>query len=275
MAPEAIQRASWQVDIGDGPWREGVVIQDTSLDLVRWNRDASAAAARCRAGAAEHAEVDAFGDKLNAFVADRTRSILAAGAIPAVLGGDHSVPVGAVWAAAEAHPGLGLLHVDAHADLREAYEGLRWSHASAVRNMLSADVSTLVSVGLRDVGLGERRMMAGDPRIWWWEDRDMAQLGWSGVPWPETCRAILEPLPEQLWITFDVDGLEPSLCPGTGTPVPGGLDWRSAMGLLDEVRRSGRTVVGFDLVEVGSSDWDANVGARLLWALAACAVGSR
>jgi agmatinase len=85
----------------------------------------------------------------------------------------------------------------------------------------------------------------------------------------------LQHLPKTLWISFDVDGLDPSLCPGTGTPVPGGLSWHEAITLLELVASTGRRVVGFDLCEVGTSPWDANVGARLLYTLCGLAVMSQ
>jgi agmatinase len=242
-APEAVRVASWQVDVSAGPWREGVAMEPVLADISDWDREAGLAVQRCREGAAEHAAVDALGARLHAHVRDRTAAALAGGFIPGILGGDHSVPVGAVEAAAEAHPGLGLLHIDAHADLRVAYEGFTWSHASALGNMLRFDVGALVSVGLRDLAGAERAAAAADPRITWFEDQELARRQWRGEAWTDTCAAILAPLPEEIWITFDIDGLDPALCPGTGTPVPGGLDWRSTLGLLDAVRASGRRVV--------------------------------
>lgn len=274
-APQAILEASQQVDLDDGPWRDGVAMLPGWEPVLSWNEQARDAVRRARAGEPTHAAVDAFGLQVHEHVASQTRAILGAGAIPAVLGGDHSTPVGAVHAAAELHPGLGLLHIDAHADLRDAYEGFRFSHASAIRNMLDADLGAVASVGLRDVGQQERAAMRAEPRVVWWMDEDLARSGWGGEPWPATCRRIVASLPPVLWITWDVDGLDPALCPGTGTPVPGGLRWREAMELIAAVRASGRQLIGFDIVEVGTSPWDANVGARLLWALAGCAVNTR
>jgi len=274
-APEAVRMASWQVDLDGGPWRQGVAMEPVDPRIAAWNQEAGDAVGRCRAGEDAYEVVDRVGMRLNALVGRRVTAALDAGQIPAVLGGDHSVPVGAVVAAAQATPGLGVLHIDAHADLRPAYEGFAWSHASAIGNMLVEELGPVVSVGLRDVSSVERSVYAADDRLHWWSDQDLANLGWSGEPWPTTCARMLEPLPEEIWITWDIDGLDPTLCPGTGTPVPGGLSWQQALGLIDAVSASGRRVVGFDVVEVGGEPWDANVGARLLWALAGCAVASR
>jgi len=95
-----------------------------------------------------------------------------------------------------------------------------------------------------------------------------------GLSWAELVAKMLRPLPEKVWITFDIDGLEPSLCPNTGTPVPGGLSWREALFLLSELGRSGRRIVGFDLCEVGAGEWDAIVGSRVLYKLAGWAIHS-
>ncbi|MDP6368761.1 MAG: arginase family protein, partial [Planctomycetota bacterium] len=93
-----------------------------------------------------------------------------------------------------------------------------------------------------------------------------------GETWHALMEQALEPLPQRVWITFDVDGLQPTLCPNTGTPVPGGLSWSQANVLLYLLGKSGRKIVGFDLCEVGPKEWDANVGARLLYKLAGWAI---
>lgn len=273
-ALDAVMHASKQVELHAGPWREGVALLP-GADLVRaWNDEASRAVAKVRVGDSAPRVVDAFGELVRAHVDGQVSAVLKDGAIPAVLGGDHSVAVGAVHAAARRVPGVGLLHIDAHADLRDEYEGFHTSHACAVRRMLEAEVAVCVSVGLRDTGARERAFMEQDPRVHWWEDEALARRSWAGEAFPALCDRLIAPLPSSVWITWDIDGLDPSLCPGTGTPVPGGLTWREAMELIAAVRRSGRTVLGFDLVEVGPSAWDANVGARLLWALAGLAVAT-
>src|SRR5204863_330484 len=101
------------------------------------------------------------GGHVNAWVYDTTSKLLAAGKMPVTLGGDHSVPFGAIRALAEKYPGLGILHLDAHADLRHAYEGYTWSHASIFHNVMTRipGVAKLVQVGVRDLGAAEARMI--------------------------------------------------------------------------------------------------------------------
>lgn len=98
---------------------------------------------------------------------------------------------------------------------------------------------------------------------------DIRRQQFEGITWRKQCDAIIARLPEAVHISFDIDGLDPTLCPNTGTPVPGGLSFEEATYLLTRVAASGRRIIGFDLVEVspGKDEWDANVGARLLWHL--------
>ncbi|MEO0604864.1 MAG: arginase family protein [Myxococcota bacterium] len=218
------------------------------------------------------AEVDAAGAEVNAWVEQQTRAILDAGQLPGLVGGDHSVSFGAIAAAARRFPGLGLLHIDAHADLREAFDGFTWSHASILYNVRTRlAVSPVVSVGIRDYSPIEARRYAEHDDMHLVTDRRIAEWTLGGRPFVDLVDAILAPLPSDVWITFDVDGLDPSLCPHTGTPVPGGLTYGQVSVLLDRLAAS-RRVVGFDLTEVGDGEWDANVGARLLYKLAGCAI---
>jgi agmatinase len=215
-------------------------------------------------------EVNDYGERMNRWVYEETKRWIAAGRMPVVLGGDHSVPFGAIQAWIERYPGLGILHLDAHADLREAYEGFTWSHASIFHNVMTRlpNVGRLVQVGLRDLGRSEKRMIEeSGGKIHPFYDADLASRKEGGESWASICDAIVAELPETVYLSWDIDGLDPTLCPGTGTPVPGGLSWNEAMGLLRALARSGRTVVGLDLCEVapGDTEWDANVGARLLY----------
>ena len=198
------------------------------------------------------------------------------GKLVVALGGDHSSAFGLQSAVAERNEGLGVLQVDAHADLRGGYEGFRWSHASAMRNLLDRcpSVERLVQVGIRDFSDGEMQVIReSGGRIRTFFDADLKQRLDEGEPWAPIARSIVSHLPRRIHVSFDVDGLDPSLCPGTGTPVPGGLSFDQAMGLLRAIVESGRRVEGIDLVEVSigpegrDGEWDANVGARLLYKL--------
>lgn len=219
------------------------------------------------------ARVNRVGDQLNGWVYDRTREVLAKGKVPAVLGGDHSISFGGIRAAAEKYPGMGILHIDAHADLRDAYEGFTWSHASIFYNVHERipNLGHIVQVGIRDMAQSEAERVERWGNVTAFTDHELAWELASGEPWMWIAARVVRPLPKQVWVSFDIDGLDPALCPKTGTPVPGGLAWRDAL-LLLQLLAEGHQIVGFDLVEVGDGEWDANVGARLLYKLAGWAI---
>jgi agmatinase len=285
-APAAILAASRQVDLFDRetgrPYEAGIAMLPIPRRVLEWNREARPLAARViRAGgnvrgraalARALARVNAIGDRLNTWVRARTARALDAGKSVVVLGGDHSVPFGAIDELAARHPGLGILHVDAHADLRDAFEGFTWSHASIFHNVVTriAGVARVVQVGVRDLGGREDAMIRSSRRrIVLYHDSEIGARLARGEPWARIAREIVSRLPAKVHVSFDIDGLDPSLCPHTGTPVPGGLSFGQAVALLSILEKSGRTIVGCDLCEVSpgppGDEWDANVGARLLY----------
>jgi agmatinase len=157
-----------------------------------------------------------------------------------VLGGEHSVTVGAVQAMAELHPDLSVLYLDAHADLRDEYMGSRWGHACAARRVL--ETCPVVHAGVRSVSEGERRFIR--------------QHRLPVTFWPYTTggpRALggrlLDRLSENVYISLDLDVLDPSLMAAVGTPEPGGMAWADLTGLLKMVA-SRRRIVGFDVMEL-------------------------
>jgi len=284
--PAAILEASHQVDLHDhetgDPYSAGIAMDPIPQKVRRWNREARKLAEPVIASGGEGGSsrtlqssirrVDAIGARVNDWVHERAAALLDDGTLPAVVGGDHSVAFGAIQACSETYPGLGILHVDAHADLREAYEGFTWSHASIMYNVIKRldGLSRLVQVGLRDVGREETgRIRRSRGRIEAFFDADLGLELARGRPFAQIAQAIVERLPRKVYVSFDIDGLEPALCPGTGTPVPGGLSWHQATILLAALAGSGRRIVGLDLCEVapapGGGKWDANVGARLLY----------
>ena len=189
-----------------------------------------------------------------------------------LIGGDHSTPYGLIAALADCNPGFGVLHVDAHCDLRDAYEGFEFSHASIMHNVLRdfPQVSRLVQVGVRDYCDAEAERARTDPRIALFDDRTLREAVFDGRSWLSQCARIVDALPPLVYVSFDVDGLTIEHCPHTGTPVPGGLTFDEAACLLECVVRSGRRIIGFDLVEVVPSDDDRTdviVGARMLYKL--------
>jgi agmatinase len=165
-----------------------------------------------------------------------------------------------------------VLHLDAHADLRDAYEGFADSHASIFHNVAERlpGVARIVQVGVRDVSEDEWEYAAGSGgRVVIHHDALLAQARLDGETWGAQVQRIVADLPADVYLSFDIDGLDPALCPHTGTPVPGGLSFHQACALISGVVRSGRRIVGFDLVEVApgpdGDEWDGNVGARLLY----------
>jgi agmatinase len=269
--PRAVLEASKQVDLFDHetgrPYAAGIAMLDIPRNIVRWNREAKALAHSKRPNTQK---VNAFGDRVNDWVYEQTRALIDEGKIAVTLGGDHSVPFGAIRAYAEKYPGLGILHLDAHADLRDAYEGFTWSHASIFHNVMTQidGVGRLVQTGVRDLGQAERDMIdRSNGRIVTFYDPDLAARKEDGVPFAKIADEIVAALPDDVYLSWDIDGLDPTLCPGTGTPVPGGLSWNEAVGLLRALVRAKKRIVGLDLCEVapGETEWDANVGARLLY----------
>jgi agmatinase len=287
--PEAVFEASMQVDLFDRRlgrvYERGIWWNEAGNKARAWSREAAVAArpiiaaggadssnARHRAACAK---VDAACAKVNALVERETRAVLEEGKIPGLVGGEHSVPFGAIRAVAQKHPGVGILHLDAHMDFREAFEGFAWSHASIMHNVMSRvdGVGKLVQVGIRDFSEAEMEfaLSQGDRVVVHYDDA-WAEEMMRGRSFAELAQRAIGALPREVYVSFDIDALEPALCPNTGTPVPGGLTFHQAAMMLEMVVKSGRRVVGFDVVEVapgmkGGPEIDAVCGARALYKL--------
>lgn len=210
--------------------------------------------------------------EINSEVYGLALSWLGKGKTVGLVGGDHSTPYGAIKAAAQHEGAIGILHLDAHCDLREAYEGFEYSHASIMFNVLRdvPGVERLVQVGVRDFSAAEQQYARGNPRIVQFTDVELAEAEFAGEKWAAQCDRIVAALPGKVYVSFDIDALTPEFCPGTGTPVPGGMTFNEAAYLVRKVVDSGRRIVGFDLCEVSprpEDSWDANVGARMLFKL--------
>jgi agmatinase len=293
--PAAILEASYQVDLFDRRfgriYEKGIHMLEAPEWVRRLSDETRPIAARVIAGggagpedAADVAKVDAAGGQVSRWVHAEAASILSDGKVPVVLGGEHAVSFGAIQACADQHGPIGVLQIDAHMDLRDRFEGFETSHASIMHRVLTRipNVTRLVQVGIRDFGEGEwefavahgakrlDRAPAGRVAVVFDDDLADAAMAEPGgfAGW---CRAAVAALPDKVYVSFDIDGLDPALCPHTGTPVPGGLSFQQASLLLDILKASGKRVVGFDLVEVAPGpskaepEWDANVGARVLY----------
>ncbi len=216
---------------------------------------------------------------LNSWVFDQTKGLLDQGKLVGLLGGDHSTPLGFFKAIAEKHGDFGILQIDAHCDLRKAYEGFKYSHASIMYNALEEipQLKKLVQVGIRDYCEEEVDYINNNKnRVVTYFDKDIRERQYEGQTWKHIVDEIMEHLPEKVFISFDIDGLDPKLCPHTGTPVQGGFETEQVFYLFKKLVQGNRKLIGFDLNEVGVShnEWDENVGARCLFKLCNLMVAS-
>jgi len=185
-------------------------------------------------------EADASGpESMVRSVAERVTEVLDLEKIPVLLGGEHSISLGAVQALHRKYPGLKVLQLDAHADLREAYQGTPYSHACIARRIV--EICPLVQAGIRSMSPAEALYLKDAPVRSFSADFMMGGQ--------ENLDRISELLDGDLYITVDLDALDPAFMPATGTPEPGGIDWRALTGLLRRVSRRAR-IRGFDVVEL-------------------------
>jgi agmatinase len=237
--PRAIIEASHQVEWYDIP---------TATEVYRQGI-ATLEAVECEDGP----------ERLADLVDDRVSAVLTSGVFPVVLGGEHSVSIGAIRAAARLRPGASVLQIDAHADTREEYQGSRFNHACVMAR--ARELCPVVQVGIRAVDISE--IPGLDPhRVFW--AHDIAGAGRDSTAWMDDA---VSPLGDPVWVTIDLDGFDPSVLPATGTPEPGGLDWYQVIGLLERVARR-RRIIGFDVVELLPTDehWgSAFLAAKLVY----------
>ncbi len=295
-APEAIIEASCQLDFYDeyapDQWRKGIAtasidksIEEASCSL---RFDAKSVIDHLESGgdaSDPHISelldrVNKGSEQLNQRVYDSTLEWLNQGKLVGLVGGDHSTPYGFIKALGETHPSFGILHIDAHRDLREAYEGFEFSHASVMYNVLRdvEQVASLTQIAVRDFCQAEADLAHEDQRIHSFSDKRISDALFEGRSWASVCAEIIETLPQKVYISFDIDGLSCDNCPTTGTPVIGGLSFNQAVYLINAIVESGRSIIGFDLVEVVPNDQnpiDASVGARMLWKMCGLSLKSR
>lgn len=294
-APDALIEASMQLDLYDplspDAWRRGIATADIDYTLLessqRLRSDAERVIRHLEEGGSAADDVIARKIRrvnegcaqMNENIRAQARAWLAAGKIVGLVGGDHSTPYGLIRALGERGERFGILHIDAHCDLRRAYEGFEFSHASIMYNVLRdvPNVERIVEVGVRDYCDAEAALARSSERIRMFDDTQLFTAAFEGETWGETCRRIVAELPGQVYVSFDIDGLSVEYCPHTGTPVAGGLTFNQALYLLREVVRSGRRIIGFDVVEVvagAESRIDASTGARVLYKLCGLALAS-
>lgn len=293
-APDAIIDVSRQLDFFDPTapesWRKGIAtapidysIQDVSHHL---RPDAERVIANLEDGgnrisdeyyARKLRKINDASAEMNDKVLAQARHWLADGKIVGLVGGDHSTAYGAIRAVGERYDGFGILQIDAHCDLRPAYEGFEYSHASVMYNVLRdvPQLARLTQVGVREFSRKEYELAREDARVEMFCDQQLSTARAEGVTWREQCDRIVATLPHDVYVSLDIDGLSVECCPHTGTPVPGGLSFNEATYLLGRIVDSGRRIVGFDLVEVVpdiDDKIDATIAARLLFKLCSVAL---
>ncbi len=300
--PSAILDASYQVDLSHQEfpelWKLGIYLDEGPAHW-RATSDLYKAKARPIIEALEKGEDVALDPDLKASLAsintasaqlkvelkERVLSWQAKGKTVLLLGGDHSTPLGYYEALGTTYTDFGILHFDAHMDLRESYEGFTYSHASIMYNALQLpQVSKLVQVGIRDFCDQEIQVVQSSGKVKVFTDADLKNGQFEGKTWQQQVDEIIASLPTYVSISFDIDALHQWYCPNTGTPVPGGLSYEQVIYALNRLAESEKKIIGIDLVEVapGEDEWDGNVGARLLFHLCGIfaknkglAVGSR
>jgi len=293
--PEQIFRASLQVDLYDADtkdgWKQGFFMREPDKHLLLrsdYLRKEAELYIKFLTEGGDISENEFLKKTLidvnngtramNEWVYNQTKALLAKGKLVALVGGDHSTPLGFFKAIGESKGDFGILQIDAHCDLRDSYEGFQYSHASIMFNALKEvpQLQKLVQVGIRDYCEEEIDYINNsNGRVSTFFDKNIKERQFEGETWKSICDSIIDQLPQQVYISFDIDGLDPKLCPHTGTPVSGGFETEQVLYLFKKVIASGRKLIGFDLNEVSTShdEWDANVGARILFRMCNMLVG--
>ncbi|MEP1032820.1 arginase family protein [Ekhidna sp.] len=279
-APNVVLEESSQLDLSllsiNKPWDLKMVMYDrivkASQNEIHRGRAKNVIKALEAGKEPEHEQIEFINEFCNTThlkIKELSASLLKLDKLVGIIGGDHSSPLGLMKALSHKME-FGILQIDAHMDLRKAYERFEFSHASIMFNALKENgIKSLTQVGIRDFCEEEEHFVEKSEKpIHVFYDESIYREKIGELNWSEQVAQIIETLPQNVYISFDMDGLEPSLCPNTGTPVAGGLQFNEATYLLEQVVRSGRKIVGFDVCEVGNDEWDANVAARIIYRIA-------
>lgn len=297
QGPQGILKASDQVDLFDMELKDiyaaGLHCLPISEALQSWNTVARTKAETLMAPQSHELDpagqkerlllVNELCEKMEAHVYEECLNVLNTGKVAVVVGGDHSTSRPAIRAYAQHHKSFGILHVDAHMDLRKQYQGFTHSHASVMHSVIEdiPEVKKLVQVGIRDYSEEEVHYQKSKKRkIIPYFDHTLSIRRSNGTSWSAMTQEIIQNLPNKVYLSVDIDGLDPALCPNTGTPVAGGLQYNDLLHLVRQLVHSGKKIIGMDLVEVsphpdGKNDWDCNVASRLLYKLSGWLLASQ
>jgi len=294
--PEAILKASYQVDLFDpflnDAWKFGIYLDKIKTSFVQKSKSFRSKAERYfklldkKTAQSEKQkkslskEINTACEWMNNQVYALSTAYLHQNKLVGLIGGDHSTPFGFIQALSDYYGSFSILQIDAHADLRKSYQGFKYSHASIMYNVINQihTLEKLVQVGIRDYCEEEYQLIQTHPKIKTFFDKDIKNTMFRGDSWDRVCNRIIKELGNKVYISFDIDGLDPKLCPNTGTPVAGGLEAEQVLYLFEKIALSGKTIIGFDLNEVApakDNDWDANVASRILYRMINIAQRSR
>ena len=286
LGPQNILEASYQLDLYDDfvedAWKMGIYMQEVDAEMLQNNNNSRPIAenyiAAVESGEHISEELEKELVKINTACSSMLLNLESKCDLVheqkkhfGLIGGDHSIALAGIRACAKVHEEFGVLQIDAHMDLRNAYEGFTFSHASIFYNAIQIkELSKLVQVSVRDYCKEEIDMIKSENgKIEVFSDTMIHEQLFEGVHFNQICEKIISALPRKVYISFDIDGLKPEYCQNTGTPVPGGLSFAQSKYLIKKVVESGRKIIGFDLCEVAGlgKKYDGNVGARIVYLL--------
>lgn len=285
LGPKHILDASYQVDLYDADvkdaWKIGLYMDEFNQTWYKKNQglrkkaklyiDALVSGKELSRQHFIHLkEINKACGDIKQWLYKKSKKILLDQKIPVSLGGDHSTPLGLMEAISEHYSDFSILHIDAHFDLRKAYEGFTYSHASIMYNASQIkNLKNIVHVGIRDYCQEEVDQVKKNKKSVVFYDHTIKESIYMGKTWDQICDSIVQKLySKNVFISFDIDGLDPKLCKSTGTPVAGGLEFQQSIFLIKKLIQAKKKIVSFDINEVASDspdNFDGNVAARLLY----------
>src|ERR1043165_4865323 len=228
------------VSYGIGTGKGAAAIIDASRNMELYDDETDAEVYKLGVHTVDESPSIDSPERMMNSIYDRAKELISSGKFLAMIGGEHSVSAPVIRAHQEKYPNLSILQIDAHADLRDTYDGTPYSHASIMARCVKDLNIPAVQVGIRSISADEARVIDQLPtRIFWAKDIVGRDDWWDDA---------VDGLTENVYLTVDIDGLDPSLVSATGTPEPGGLGWYETIALIRTLARK-RNVVGMDLTE--------------------------